>query len=377
MSDHRTGEIRGYNAVRAAARDFETYSSDIQGDRDVRVYQQFPLEVDPPRHALFRDAIQPYFMSDAIKPHFPAFKSLAADLIAGIASRGHGDLVTDLAIPYVLGCLGIVFNRNQDVAEWISWGPDVWLAEAHQRGEVTADSYRASRERAYDKPSQRSGTVLDSYIKRVVEESFQHPEREPVDMWDRVTRIRVGDRAVTRGEMHGIASIILAGGRDSVIKLITGLAWHLSNYPKDREFLTANPSSANTVVAELLRYLSPLPKMERRVARDAGTRTVGDYVLISFVSANHDPEIFPNPGAIDIHRERRPHVAFGFGRHSCVGMNLTEHEAEAFLEAFTEGWPGWQLADGAVIEWAEEGAGDDLTLVLDRFDSVPVTMDSH
>ena len=50
-------EITGYHEVRAAARDYETYSSDLQGDRDVRNYRQLPLEVDPPRHQLICRAI--------------------------------------------------------------------------------------------------------------------------------------------------------------------------------------------------------------------------------------------------------------------------------------------------------------------------------
>ncbi|MFM5967625.1 MAG: hypothetical protein ACKOQ8_01115, partial [Micrococcales bacterium] len=66
-------EIRGYLEVREAARDFQTYSSDLLGDRDVRTYRQLPLEADPPRHTQFRSAVQPLFMSDAIAVHRPAF----------------------------------------------------------------------------------------------------------------------------------------------------------------------------------------------------------------------------------------------------------------------------------------------------------------
>lgn len=56
-------EIRGYHAVRAAAKDTETYSSDLIGDRDTRTYKQVPLEYDPPRHTEFREAVSPMFMS--------------------------------------------------------------------------------------------------------------------------------------------------------------------------------------------------------------------------------------------------------------------------------------------------------------------------
>ena len=58
-------EIRGYNEVREAARDWETYSSDLLGDRDVRDYRQLPLEADPPRHTKFRMALNPVFSPGA------------------------------------------------------------------------------------------------------------------------------------------------------------------------------------------------------------------------------------------------------------------------------------------------------------------------
>ncbi|MEY2674133.1 MAG: hypothetical protein RLZZ514_698, partial [Actinomycetota bacterium] len=53
--------ITGNANVRAAARDYERYSSDLQGDADVRDYKQLPLEVDPPLHTDIRALIAPWF----------------------------------------------------------------------------------------------------------------------------------------------------------------------------------------------------------------------------------------------------------------------------------------------------------------------------
>lgn len=139
-------EIRGHAAVRAATRGFENYSSDLLGDRDVRTYRQLPLEADPPRHTKFREALQPLFLASAIEKHIPAFEALAHKLITEVTERGQ-----------VIGCLTIVYNRPQDYDEWLTWGPDVWTADAYAKGEVTAESIRAHRERSFDQASQRSG----------------------------------------------------------------------------------------------------------------------------------------------------------------------------------------------------------------------------
>ncbi|MFM2353236.1 MAG: hypothetical protein RLZZ608_642, partial [Actinomycetota bacterium] len=157
---HERDDVRGYQAVRAAAKDFEAYSSDLIGDRDTRAYKQVPLEYDPPRHTRFRDAVNPLFMSQNIEPKAPHFERIARELIQGITARGGGDLASDLALPYVMGCLTVIYNRPQDLDEWVSWGPDVWTADAYRQGLVTPESRRAARERSFTGPSLRSGAVL-------------------------------------------------------------------------------------------------------------------------------------------------------------------------------------------------------------------------
>jgi cytochrome P450 len=371
-------EIRGFDAVRAAARDYETYSSDLLGDRDVRTYRQLPLEADPPRHTQFRDAVQPLFSNVVMKSKAPQFEALAKRLIDDISAKGQGEITRDLALPYVIGCLTIIYNRPQDFDEWLSWGPDVWTAEAYAKGEVSAESLRAHRERDFTRPSQRSGKVMNDYLKRVFDaaEARVNTDPETKDVWDDISQLQIDGQPISRDEMLGIANVMLAGGRDTVIKLITGLTWHLLVNEADREFLRTNTDAFSKTIAEMVRYLSPLPKMERvladdRTARDE-ERDTSKYVLLSFVSANFDRSIWPDADVIDIHRDRKPNLAFGFGRHTCMGMYMTETEAQAFLSVIVNNWPEWQLAEEPEIEWIIDGEGTEAVHVIDKFNSLKV-----
>ena len=372
-------EIRGYLEVREAAKDFETYSSDLLGDRDVRTYRQLPLEADPPRHTQFRSAVQPLFMSDAIAVHRSAFSEHARRLIAEIRSRGEADIASDFALPYVIGCLSIIYNRPQDYEEWLSWGPDVWTAESHQKGQTTKAGEEVLRDRNFDLPSERDGRILQAYLDRV----FDHAEANPVrdaaeqDVWDFVSQIEIDGQKINRQEMQGIANVLLAGGRDTVIKLVTGLVWHLIGHPEDREFLAANQDWFNRTIAEMVRFLTPLPKMERVTGDQIGTpdsdRDPSQYVLLNFVSANHDREIWPDSDVIDIRRERKPHLAFGFGRHSCMGMNITEHEVGSLLGVLVNEWPGWVFAAEPEISWASDlDKHGNAIRYINRFDELRV-----
>lgn len=366
-------EIRGYEAVKTAAKDFETYSSDLQGDRDVRDYKQLPLEVDPPRHALFREPMQKLFTSELLAPKIPSFEALAKKLIEDINKKGSAEIGKDLALPFVIGCLTIIYNRKQDYYEWLSWGPDVWLAEAYSKGLVTPESQRAHRDRNFEAVTQRSGDTLQTYLTRVFDQAEKNlSEGLPAfDLWDEVCRIEVEGKILSRDEMLGIANVMLAGGRDTVIKLLTGLTWHLIKNPVDRNYLRDNPDEMNAAIAEMVRYLSPLAKMERVVNHADGTQ---EYVLLNFLSANYDEEVFENPEEVNFKRGRNPHLGFGFGRHTCLGLKMTDYEAKAFLKTLLENWPGWEFDGEPDIEWITDGEGDSSFQAIERFNSVRVRL---
>lgn len=373
-------EIRGYNEVREAARDWEAYSSDLLGDRDVRDYRQLPLEADPPRHTKFRMALNPVFSPGALRPLAPDFEALANRLLAELKQRETFEVIEDLVIPYVIGCLTIIYKRPQDFDEWRAWGPDVWNAAAYMRGEDVHAAEVAHRNRDFNAVSPRSGEVLQTYLDQVFDEAevrVKSPEPER-DIWDFVAGLVIDEVAVDRKEMQGIANVLLAGGRDTVIKLLSGFVWHLIEKPSDADFIRGSEEHFRPAIQEMARYLSPLPRMER-VPRefavgDDANRDTDKYVLLGFVSANHDPERFENPETIDFQRERNAHIAFGFGPHSCLGQNITEIETIAFLKAVLPELASWKFAEQPNLVWVDEPLADGSTThYLDKFKSIRIT----
>ena len=322
-------EISGHKAVRQALRDTGTYSSDLQGDADVREYRQLPLEVDPPRHHLFRTALAPYFVKPAIEKFIPEFEDLAREHIAKFFAEG-GDVVTNLALPLVMANLGVIYNRPQDVQEWIEWGPDVWTAA----GPI------------------RSGDVLHGYLDRIYEEALIGKSS---DMWREIATLEIDGRVVSAEEFRGITGVLLAGGRDTVVKLLTGIVWHLGNSQRDFELLKNDSALFDGAIDELLRFLSPLPAMARTTVPESTTKELPTdrYVQISFISANFDEAVFVNPFEIDILRSRNQHLSFGFGPHTCIGNHITEIEAKVFLKAILEVVDPWKISNQSKIRFYE------------------------
>ncbi len=323
-----TREITGHKAVREALRNTTEYSSDLQGDADVRDYRQLPLEVDPPRHHLFRTALTPFFVRPAIEKHIPAFEAIAAQSLREFFAQGGQEVVSELALPLVMKNLGVIYNRPQDVPEWISWGPDVWTAAGPTR----------------------SGDVLHAYLDRVYLEAITTPSS---DIYTEIAQLEIEGKVVTAEEFRGIAGVLLAGGRDTVVKLLTGMIWHFGNTPEALEQLRNHPNLIDGAVQEFLRFLTPLPAMARTTVPERGAVELpaDRYVQISFISGNFDETVFTNPTEIDFTRARNPHLSFGFGPHTCLGNHVAEIEAKVFLRTLLDLNFSWGISSDSEVTY--------------------------
>jgi len=311
--------ISGHKALREALRDTQTYSSDLQGDADVRDYRQLPLEVDPPRHHLYRIALSPFFVKTAIEKHIPAFQKNSKTLIESYFSGEPKEVVAKLTLPLVMENLGAIYNRPQDVSEWISWGPDVWTAQSDKR----------------------DGAVLHSYLDKIYQEALHESYK---DIWQEIANLQIEGKQITATEFRGIAGVLLAGGRDTVVKLLTGIIWHLGRVPEDLEKLRANRDLISPAIQEFLRYLTPLPIMNRTTVPETGAIELPDdrYVGMSFISGNFDESVFKNPFEINLERPRNPHMSFGFGPHTCLGNHVAIIEGQVFLESLLDSNISWK-----------------------------------
>lgn len=312
----------GHKALREALRDTETYSSDLQGDVDVRDYRQLPLEVDPPRHHLYRVALAPYFVKPTIEKLIPEFKQHAEEILNSFFAGKNLEVGADLALPLVMHNLGVIYRRPQDVAEWISWGPDVWTAESPVR----------------------SGNVLHKYLDLIYEEAMSQSKD---DVWNEIAHLEIEGKQISAQEFRGIAGVMLAGGRDTVVKLFTGIMWHFGNNPHDLELIRSKPDLIPSAIQEFLRFLTPLPAMNRTLVPESLNSELPDdrYVSMSFISGNFDETVFAKPFEIDLSRGRNPHLSFGFGPHTCLGNHIAEVETKVFLEVLLNSGFKWCVSE--------------------------------
>lgn len=312
--------VKGYEAVRAAGRDFERYSSLHQGDEDVRTYRQLPLESDPPLHTALRAFLVPFFSKGSLAPFQSHIEADARELVAPLRS-GNLEVVRGVGLPIVVRTIARLLDRRGDIDEWISWGPSVWG----------------------DHDGRRDGAPLLDFLERAVDEGAAGRGGR---LFNLLATTPVGGAALSRDQQIGVGSLLLAGGRDTVINLIAGIAWMVATHPHHGAALRNDYALRTPFVEETLRLVTPLGLMER-IDRgpEGGDPQRSPHVGLDFASANHDASAFPCPAELRVDRPASsPHVAFGIGPHACVGAPLARIEAHAVLQELLAVAPdGWRV----------------------------------
>ncbi|PKQ03427.1 MAG: cytochrome P450, partial [Alphaproteobacteria bacterium HGW-Alphaproteobacteria-12] len=172
--------------------------------------------------------------------------------------------------------------------------------------------------------------------------------REPGN--DLISMLAHGEATRNMDKMEYLGNLILliVGGNDTTRNSISGGLYALNQFPDQYTKLQENPAVIPNMVAEIIRWQTPLAHMRRTATQDAeiGGKTIrkGEKVAMWYVSGNRDDTVIENPNALVIDRERaRQHLSFGFGIHRCVGNRLAEMQLRIVWEEILKRWPDQKI----------------------------------
>ena len=172
--------------------------------------------------------------------------------------------------------------------------------------------------------------------------------REPGN--DLISMLAHGESTRNMDKMEYLGNLILliVGGNDTTRNSISGGLLALNQFPDQYAKLQADPSVIPNMVAEIIRWQTPLAYMRRTATQDVelGGKTIrkGDKVAMWYVSGNRDETVIENPNELVIDRDRaRQHLSFGFGIHRCVGNRLAEMQLRITWEEILKRWPDQRI----------------------------------
>lgn len=273
------------------------------------------MAMDAPGHSRLRRLMAAAFTPSRVKALLPRIQEIADELVDRIAPLGHADIVGSLALPLPLRVicelLGVPLQERSRF-------------ENLSNEMLQPPSEEQARERIL---AAREG--LCRYLLTLI----RRKAADPGD--DLVTALisAQGDSKMTDDELVEAAVLLLVAGYETTVSLIGAGILALLQHPDQLATLRRQPELMPQAVEELLRYDGPLAIGVTRYTTSpitiAGTQIpAGERVVLGLGAANHDPDRFPRPDALDITRPDRSHFAFGYGPHYCLGAPLARMEAQ-------------------------------------------------
>jgi cytochrome P450/aspartate/methionine/tyrosine aminotransferase len=288
------------------------------GDADAaRKFYEFtllwPAFSDGPYHDRIRSALVEG-LAGVVNPRTRGMFALEAESLLGARVGRRVDWLDEVAWPYSVRVLSIVFGVGADEAERLARLGAMVLEPI---GSMPADSRQlraafAAMEKL-ERWLRRPAVTPSSRLLTVLAQICEEPELGPAVATAMLTQV-------------------VTGSIDPVVSALCLLAEHVGSGDMARLTTAA-------LREEVLRLATPF-RYAARYARcpleiDGHPVATGDRVILHLAAANVDPSAVPDPAVIQ-ERRRFSHLAFGFGAHYCLGAGVARAAIDALLSAMRQ-----------------------------------------
>ncbi|WP_129305329.1 cytochrome P450 [Streptomyces sp. L2] len=286
--------------------------------------------VDPPRSRRLRHAAARAFTKKRVARMRPAIERVTGELLDRMAALGPpADLVQHLSVrlPHHTICelLGVVPADRPELMRHTQQ----LLATAPADRRAATDAKRRLRAYFTRLVRQRRADPADDILSAMAADP-----QEPLD----------------EEELAVLALTLLLSGNDTATCQISNITYTLLAHPLRWAELAAHPDRLPPVLDELLRLIPfrkgvGIPRVALEDVEIAGTPIrAGDFVHVSYLTANRDPAVFDDPHAFDPARPPRPHMTFGWGAHHCLAEPLAQEELRTAVTSLVTRFPDLRLA---------------------------------
>ncbi|MGW0704457.1 cytochrome P450 [Streptomyces sp. NPDC002643] len=289
------------------------------------------LDLDPPRHTRYRQLVSKGFTARMIGLLEQALRHRATHIIDQVIERGEADFVVDIASELPLQALaeimGVPQEDRQRLFDWsnrILGDPE--FADEGGVGSVMAELIAYSRELA----TQRRNDPRDDIVTKLLNAEIDGEKLSDLEFDMFMLLLSIAGHETTRNATtHGMYALL--------------------THPEQFELLKSDPQGRmNVAVEEIIRWASPVLHFRRTATADTEIRGTaikeGDPVVVWYVSANRDEDVFTDPFAFDVTRDPNPQISFGSGTHFCLGANLARMELRLIFEQLVTRMPDMRLA---------------------------------
>jgi cytochrome P450 len=282
------------------------------------------IQMDGDQHKAHRNIVNDWFKPASLRTLQERIDTLATGSVDRMADLGgRCDFANDVAVYFPLHViLAILGLPEDDYPRMLTLTQELFGAEDPDIARLVEDE-------------SQFGVLVDfmNYFTSLTGDRRAHPTG---DLASVIANARIDGEPLPDMDTLGHYVIIATAGHDTTSSVIGGGLLALLEYPEQLALLQAQPELIHSAADELIRYVSPVKHFMRTCQEPFTVGGVafrpGDHLLLSFASANRDESVFADASKLDVRRANAAsQLAFGFGRHFCLGAHLARMEIRAIF----------------------------------------------
>ena len=304
--------------VFAAFRDDELFNSDMYNQTIGLVFGPTILGMEGKQHHDHRSLVSKAFRQSALERWEPAvIDPICDELVDGIKNDGAADLVKAITFEFPTRVTAALLGLPQeDLDLFRRLSLDLISIQVDIEAGLTAS------------------VELGAYFQTQVD---RRRSAMTSDIIGDLVAAEIDGEKLTDEAIISFLRLLLPAGLETTYRSSSNLLYLLLTHPDQLAALQRDRSLIPAAIEEALRYETPLVSVPRTATRDVEMQGItipeGAQVNLCIGSANRDETRWTGAGEFDIQRQRRAHISFAGGIHSCLGMHLARVETRAMLNS--------------------------------------------
>ncbi|MAH24514.1 MAG: cytochrome P450 [Gammaproteobacteria bacterium] len=284
------------------------------------------IAMDEPNHAKQRRAVAPTVAPSNLGELEPIIRESAADILDNLPVGKTFNWVQEVSVELTARMLATILGFPYEERHKLIYWSDITTAIPQITGETDIDLTQR-----YDDLMECAAAFYQLWESK----AGQPPS------FDLISMLQHNPETAKMNEdpelFLGNLLLLIVGGNDTTRNSISGGIIALNQYPEEYQKLRENFSLIPNMVAEMVRWQTPVIHMRRTALQNyvLGGQHIkkGDKVVMWYLSGNRDETVFSDPDKLIIDRPNaRTHVAFGFGVHRCMGNRMAELQLRVLWE---------------------------------------------
>jgi cytochrome P450 len=348
--------VTRYDDLKTVMKDVEAFSSagafsggalanpialEVLGGIDHPMYQYSLVNTDAPLHTRFRNNFQRAFTPRKMALLEPQIRELTHQLLEELRENKRAEVINSFCnqLPLLTICrlMGVADADAPNIKRWSSdyiraQIPGWSESEQRQIGQSTLEYYE--------------------FMLELVKYYAKHPTENLISTV--IEARQDGEEALSDEEIAGLAFNLIFAGHETTAALLGNTLHTILTQRELWEYFCKHPERSSAAVDEFVRHGGPAFGLYRRTTRDVALGEVtipqDSTVFISYFSANHDPEQFPDPERLSFNRPNAAnHFSLGHGIHYCIGAPLAKLEVRVVLEELCKTYPSLRLEPNQML----------------------------